>query len=179
MIILHSPKGWTGSKVVDGLPVEGTFRAHQVAMANVKSDAEHLQRLNTWMRSYGVDSLFSETGELLPDLQALTPPADLRMGAVTHVNGGRRLVALDLPNFAGYDGMSAHAPTPIYLYLIIAADLAWSLAVESSPGRLGTFRALRVFNPLATVSGLVSAPGACDDQNEERTQFRPGGRVCR
>jgi len=101
MIILRSPKGWTGPKVVDGLPVEGTFRAHQVPVANVRSNAEHLRQLETWMRSYGVDSLFSERGELLPDLQALNPPPHLRMGSVTPVKGCARLGTMEHPYFAG------------------------------------------------------------------------------
>src|SRR5690606_1566210 len=82
MIILRSPKGWTGPKVVDGLPVEGTFRAHQVPLANVIGNPEHLQQLESWMRSYAPQTLFDDLGQLLPELQALTPPSALRLGAV-------------------------------------------------------------------------------------------------
>ncbi|MDY7560611.1 phosphoketolase family protein [Pseudomonas sp. 10B1] len=102
MIILRSPKGWTGPKAVDGMPVEGTFRAHQVPLANVIQNAEHLAQLERWMRSYSPQTLFDENGTLVAELRALTPPSALRMGAVPHVNGGRVLVTLDLPNFADY-----------------------------------------------------------------------------
>lgn len=109
MIILRSPKGWTGPKVVDGLPVEGTFRAHQVPLANVVQNPDHLAQLETWMRSYQPDTLFDDKGCLVAELQALTPPAKLRLGAVPYVNGGRLLTALDLPNFADY---GLHVPGP-------------------------------------------------------------------
>ncbi|WP_296259610.1 MULTISPECIES: phosphoketolase family protein [unclassified Pseudomonas] len=109
MIILRSPKGWTGPKVVDGLPVEGTFRAHQVPLANVVQNPDHLAQLEAWMRSYQPDKLFDDKGSLVAELQALTPPAQLRLGAVPYVNGGRLLTALDLPNFADY---GLHVPGP-------------------------------------------------------------------
>ncbi|TDV72579.1 phosphoketolase [Pseudomonas sp. LP_7_YM] len=109
MIILRSPKGWTGPKVVDGLPVEGTFRAHQVPLANVVQNPDHLAQLEAWMRSYQPDTLFDDKGSLVAELQALTPPAKLRLGAVPYVNGGRLLTALDLPNFADY---GLHVPGP-------------------------------------------------------------------
>ena len=102
MIILRSPKGWTGPKVVDGLPVEGTFRAHQVPLANIAGNPQHLQQLDDWLRSYEPQTLFDADGRLCADLQALNPPGALRMGATPYVNGGRRLTALDLPDLANY-----------------------------------------------------------------------------
>ncbi len=101
-IVLRTPKGWTGPKVVDGLPVEGTFRAHQVPLANVRSNPEHLKLLEAWMRSYNPEELFDRNGALIPSLAALAPTGDRRMGANPHANGGKVLVDLDLPRFQDY-----------------------------------------------------------------------------
>jgi xylulose-5-phosphate/fructose-6-phosphate phosphoketolase len=101
-IVLRTPKGWTGPKVVDGQPVEGTFRAHQVPLANVRHDPAHLAMLETWMRGYRPEELFDEQGRLVPELAALAPAGDRRMGANPHVNGGKLLVALDLPDYTRY-----------------------------------------------------------------------------
>jgi xylulose-5-phosphate/fructose-6-phosphate phosphoketolase len=101
-IVLRSPKGWTGPAVVDGLPVEGTFRAHQVPLADVRTDPEQLMMLEAWMRSYCPDELFDADGRLIAELAALAPSGDRRMGANPHANGGRLLVELDLPDFADY-----------------------------------------------------------------------------
>ena len=102
MIILRTPKGWTGPKVVDGVPVEGTFRAHQVPLANVRDNPEHLKMLETWMKSYKPQELFDERGRLIPELAELPPTGDHRMSANPHANGGRDLVELDLPDFTHY-----------------------------------------------------------------------------
>jgi len=99
VIVLRSPKGWTGPKEVDGLPVEGTFRAHQVPVADVKTKPEHLQLLEEWMRGYHPEKLFNEQGRLIPELEALAPQGDRRMGANPHANGGKLLVNLDIPDF--------------------------------------------------------------------------------
>lgn len=88
-IVLRTPKGWTGPKVVDSKPVEGTFRAHQVPLAEVKSNPEHLAQLEAWMRSYEPDRLFDERGHLHTELAELAPKGDRRMGANPHANGGR------------------------------------------------------------------------------------------
>ncbi len=101
-IILRTPKGWTGPKEVDGLPVEGTFRAHQVPVADVKENPEHLHILEQWMRSYQPKALFDENGRLMPELAALAPTGDRRMGANPHANGGKLLVDLDMPPFTDY-----------------------------------------------------------------------------
>jgi len=101
-IVLRTPKGWTGPKVVDGLPVEGTFRAHQVPLANVRSDPKHLAMLQQWMHSYEPDRLFDERGALLPELAELAPSGERRMGGNPHANGGKLLVDLDLPDFRTY-----------------------------------------------------------------------------
>jgi len=101
-IVLRTPKGWTGPKVVDGLPVEGTFRAHQVPLANVRSDPKHLAMLQQWMHSYEPDRLFDERGALLPELAELAPSGERRMGGNPHANGGKLLVDLDLSDFRTY-----------------------------------------------------------------------------
>jgi xylulose-5-phosphate/fructose-6-phosphate phosphoketolase len=102
MIILRTPKGWTGPKEVEGLPIEGTFRAHQVPLANVRTDSKQLKMLEEWMKSYEPDKLFDKDGRLIPELVELAPHGDHRMGASPHVNGGRVLKTLVLPEFINY-----------------------------------------------------------------------------
>jgi xylulose-5-phosphate/fructose-6-phosphate phosphoketolase len=102
MVVLRTPKGWTGPKEVDGLPVEGTWRAHQVPIAEPRTNPDHLALLEAWMRSYRAEELFDEQGALVPDLQALPPTSWRRMSANPHANGGLLLRDLDLPDFRGY-----------------------------------------------------------------------------
>ncbi len=102
MIVLRSPKGWTGPHEVDGQLIEGTFRAHQVPVTDVKTNPEHLHVLENWMRSYQPETLFDEHGRLVEELAALAPQADRRMGANPHANGGLLLQELDLPAYADY-----------------------------------------------------------------------------
>ena len=102
MIVLCTPKGWTGPKQVDGLPVEGTWRAHQVPLAELASKPEHLRMLETWMKSYRPEELFDESGRLKAELAALAPKGDRRMGANPHANGGLLLKDLVLPDFRDY-----------------------------------------------------------------------------
>ena len=99
MIVLRTPKGWTGPKEVDGLPVEGTFRAHQVPLPNVRENPEHLAQLESWMRSYRPEELFDDAGALKAELAALAPQGERRMGANPHANGGLLLRDLELPDF--------------------------------------------------------------------------------
>jgi xylulose-5-phosphate/fructose-6-phosphate phosphoketolase len=101
MIVLRTPKGWTGPKEVDGLPVEGTFRSHQVPLADL-SRPGHLAALEQWMRSYRPEELFDERGALRPELAALAPEGERRMGANPHANGGLLLRDLELPDFRDY-----------------------------------------------------------------------------
>ena len=101
-IVLRTPKGWTGPGEVGGLPVEGTFRSHQVPLSSVRADPEQLAMLEEWMRSYRPDELFDEEGRLIPELADLAPRGARRMGASPHANGGRVLRDLDLPDFRGY-----------------------------------------------------------------------------
>jgi xylulose-5-phosphate/fructose-6-phosphate phosphoketolase len=101
-IVLRSPKGWTGPKTVDGLPVEGTWRAHQVPLAGVRDNPAHLRQLEEWMRSYRPEELFDEGGAVIPDLARLAPEGERRMSANPHANGGLLLRDLELPDFRGY-----------------------------------------------------------------------------
>ena len=101
-IVLRTPKGWTGPAEANGLPVEGTFRSHQVPLSNVRGDPEQLAMLEAWMRSYRPEELFDRKGRLTPGLAALAPRGARRMGASPHANGGRVLKDLDLPDFRGY-----------------------------------------------------------------------------
>lgn len=102
MIVLRSPKGWTGPKEVDGLKVEGFWRAHQVPIANPRGNPEHLKLLEHWMRSYEPESLFDANGRLVAELQALAPAGARRMGANPHANGGLLKRELKLPDFRAY-----------------------------------------------------------------------------
>ena len=102
MIVLRTPKGWTGPKVVDGLPVEGTWRAHQVPIAGARQNPEHLAQLEGWLRSYHAEELFDADGALVPELAALAPRGDRRMSANPHANGGLLLRDLRLPDFREY-----------------------------------------------------------------------------
>jgi xylulose-5-phosphate/fructose-6-phosphate phosphoketolase len=102
MIVLRTPKGWTGPKEVDGKPVEGTFRSHQVPLSAVRTNAAHLAQLEQWMRSYRPDELFDARGAPVSELAALAPAGDYRMGANPHANGGLLLRNLRLPDFRDY-----------------------------------------------------------------------------
>ena len=102
MIILRSPKGWTGPKEVDGLPAEGSFRSHQVPMSDVREKPEHLAILDRWLRSYRPDELFDASGALRADLADLPPRGARRMSANPHANGGLLLDDLALPDFRDY-----------------------------------------------------------------------------
>ncbi len=102
MIVLRSPKGWTGPKEVDGKPVEGTWRAHQVPLAEVRRSAAHLQQLEDWLRSYRPEELFDKEGRLNLELAALAPQGNKRMGANPVANGGLLLQDLSLPDFRDY-----------------------------------------------------------------------------
>ncbi|MDC6388943.1 phosphoketolase family protein [Maribacter sp. PR1] len=102
MIILKSPKGWTGPKFVDGLPVENHFRSHQVPLSDVASNPEHLKQLEDWFKSYGPEALFDEHGRFLPELAELAPKGERRMGANPHANGGILLKDLHMPDYRDY-----------------------------------------------------------------------------
>jgi xylulose-5-phosphate/fructose-6-phosphate phosphoketolase len=102
MIVLRTPKGWTGPHEVDGKLVEGTWRSHQVPLAETRTNEKHLAQLEEWLRSYRPDELFDDDGALRPELRALAPAGDRRMSANPHTNGGVLLRDLDLPDFTDY-----------------------------------------------------------------------------
>ncbi|HSZ84825.1 MAG TPA: phosphoketolase family protein, partial [Puia sp.] len=102
MIILKTPKGWTGPKFVNGLPVEGTFRSHQVPITDPAKNPEHLKLLEDWLKSYKPEELFDEQGKLLSELSDLAPKGEQRMGANPHTNGGILLKDLHMPDFQRY-----------------------------------------------------------------------------
>jgi xylulose-5-phosphate/fructose-6-phosphate phosphoketolase len=102
MIVLRTPKGWTGPKFVDGKPVEGTFRSHQVPLSQPAENPEHLPLLEEWMRSYKPEELFDEDGTLRAELAELAPKGERRMGANPHANGGLLLKSLKLPDYREY-----------------------------------------------------------------------------
>ncbi|HXV57240.1 MAG TPA: phosphoketolase family protein, partial [Gaiellaceae bacterium] len=150
MIVLRTPKGWTGPKEVDGLPTEGSYRSHQVPLANLSESPEHLAALEDWLRSYRPEELFDEEGALVPELQALAPAGDRRMGANPHANGGLLTRPLELPDFRDY---AVEVPAPA--------------STSSEATRvLGTFlrdvvrrnlRTFRLFGPDETASNRLSA----------------------
>jgi xylulose-5-phosphate/fructose-6-phosphate phosphoketolase len=109
MIVMRTPKGWTGPKVVDGLKVEGSFRSHQVPVTEVRTNPEHLKILEEWMRSYRPEELFDERGRLMPELAELAPLGNRRMGANPHANGGLLLKDLVMPDFRAY---AVNVPKP-------------------------------------------------------------------
>lgn len=102
MIVLRTPKGWTGPEEVDGKPVENYWRSHQVPLSALAAKPEHVKRLEEWMRSYKPEALFDQNGKLIPELLDLAPKGDRRMGANPHANGGLLLKDLKLPNFRDY-----------------------------------------------------------------------------
>ena len=102
MIVLRTPKGWTGPKTVDGLKTEGSFRSHQVPIADPRDNPEHLRQLESWMRSYRPWELFDELGSVRREITALAPEGERRMSANPHTNGGRLTRALELPDFRDY-----------------------------------------------------------------------------
>jgi xylulose-5-phosphate/fructose-6-phosphate phosphoketolase len=102
MIVFDSPKGWTGPKVIDGKANEGTFRSHQVPLSDPAKNPEHLRLLESWLRSYRPEELFDQQGHLKPELAALAPSGERRMGANPHANGGMLLRDLRMPDFTHY-----------------------------------------------------------------------------
>jgi len=109
MIVLRTPKGWTGPKMVDGVQVEGTWRAHQVPLSKTRTDAGHRELLEEWMRSYRPEELFDGSGKLVPELQALAPVGHRRMSANPHANGGLLLRDLVMPDFREF-GVTVDQP---------------------------------------------------------------------
>ena len=152
MIVLKTPKGWTGPKEVDGLPVEGTYRAHQVPLSEPTEHPEHLKILEAWMRSYRPEALFDENGRLIPELRKLAPKGERRMGANPHANGGVLLRDLRLPDFRDY---AIQVPEPGSVMGEDARTLGKFLrdALKLNAHE----RNLRVFGPDETASNRLTA----------------------
>jgi len=152
MIVLKSPKGWTGPKVVDGVQIEGTFRSHQVPLSDPVAHPEHLKLLEQWLRSYRPEELFDERGRLKADLAELAPKGNRRMGANPHANGGALLHDLRLPDFRDY---AQDVPTPgsrgIGDTRVLAPFLRDVVKLNSEP------RNFRIFGPDETLSNGLGA----------------------
>jgi xylulose-5-phosphate/fructose-6-phosphate phosphoketolase len=153
MIVLRSPKGWTGPVTVDGKPNEGTFRAHQVPLAvSATAPPEHLTQLETWLGSYRPDELFDALGRLRPELASLAPAGVRRMGANPHANGGLLLHDLHLPDFRNY-AVAISSPG-----VLLASDTGVTGQFLRDVIRLNQEpRTFRVFGPDETVSNRLNA----------------------
>jgi xylulose-5-phosphate/fructose-6-phosphate phosphoketolase len=178
MIVLRSPKGWTGPKVVDGLPVEGTFRAHQVPISDPASNPARLQLLEDWLRSYRPQELFDPAGRLRPDLAELAPRGDRRMGANPHANGGVLLRDLRMPDFREFaEEVPAPGAPGIGDTHVLGRFLRQVIRLNEEQ------RNFRVFGPDETLSnGLEALFEATERQWEAATEaddqwLAPTGRV--
>jgi xylulose-5-phosphate/fructose-6-phosphate phosphoketolase len=178
LIVLRTPKGWTGPKTVDGLPTEGSWRSHQVPLANLAENPEHLAALERWMRSYRAEELFDEEGRLIPELADLAPTGERRMGANPYANGGLLLRDLKLPDFRTYavdvgDPGSTVAESTRVTGLLLRDVL--KLNSES--------RNFRMFGPDETTSNRLIAPFEVTDRMfigeilPSDTKLGPDGRV--
>jgi xylulose-5-phosphate/fructose-6-phosphate phosphoketolase len=152
MIVLNSPKGWTGPKEIDGKPIEGNFRSHQVPITDPATNPSHLQLLEQWLRSYRPQELFDERGRLRPELKELAPQGERRMGANPQTNGGRAPRDLKLPDFADY---ATDVPRPGVTGIgdtrVLAPFLRDVARMNDEP------RNFRIFGPDETISNGLEA----------------------
>ena len=166
MVVLRSPKGWTGPVEVDGLAVEGTWRSHQVPLAGVRSDPEHLRLLEGWMRSYGPEGLFDAQGAPVEGLRVLAPRGGRRMSANPHANGGLLLRPLALPDFRDYavefEGHGARSSEATRVLGGFLRDV-----VRANPDRF------RIVGPDETASNRLSAVYEATDK-VWRGRLEPG-----
>jgi len=178
MIVLKSPKGWTGPKVVDGLQIEGTFRAHQIPLAVDAEHPEHLKLLEEWLKSYRPEEIFEESGCLRSELAELAPNGERRMGANPHANGGLLLRDLIMPDFRNY---AVNVPSPGSVQAADTHELGAFLrdVIRLNRGQ----RNFRIFGPDETLSNRLNAVfEATSRQWDARTQdndefLAPDGRV--
>ncbi len=176
MIVLRTPKGWTGPKLVDGIPNEGTWRAHQVPMSEIRGNAEHLALLESWMRSYRPDELFDANGALIPELAALPPVGSRRMSANPVANGGELLRDLRLPDFRDY---AVDVPAPGTTFSEATRKLGEMLrdVIRMNP------QTFRVMGPDETASNRLQAVFEATDRTWSAgiipgdDQLAPDGRV--
>ncbi len=152
MIVLKSPKGWTGPKLVDGLQIEGTFRAHQIPLSVDAEHPDHLKLLESWMKSYKAEELFDAAGRLMPELAELAPKGERRMGANPHANGGLLLRDLIMPDFRQH---AVNVPSP---GAVTAADTHVLGEFLRDVARLNSEqRNFRIFGPDETLSNRLNA----------------------
>jgi xylulose-5-phosphate/fructose-6-phosphate phosphoketolase len=178
MIVLRSPKGWTGPKMVDGLKVEGTFRAHQVPLLVDAAHPQHVAQLESWMRSYKAEELFDGNGRLIPELAALAPTGGRRMGANPHANGGLLLHDLRMPDFRDH---AVDVPSPGALTAqdtMVLGKFLRDVTVLNQEQRN-----FRIFGPDETLSNLLGAVFEVTDRQWEAREvaddefLAPDGRV--
>jgi xylulose-5-phosphate/fructose-6-phosphate phosphoketolase len=150
MIVLRSPKGWTGPKVVDGHKVEGSWRAHQIPILEPKTKPDQLAEVEEWLRSYRPDELFDERGALIPELRAMAPVGDKRISANPHANGGKLLKPLMLPDFRDY-AVKVEKPGQIE---VSSTDTLAHFLCETMRRNMTNFR---VFGPDETASNKLQA----------------------
>jgi xylulose-5-phosphate/fructose-6-phosphate phosphoketolase len=152
MIVLRSPKGWTGPELVDGVQIEGTFRAHQVPLLVDAEHPDHVHQLEAWMKSYRPEELFDDDGQLMPELAELAPKGDRRMGANPHANGGLLLRDLQLPNFCDYAvDVSAPGAATAQDTLVLGSFLRDVVALNESE------RNFRLVGPDETLSNFLGS----------------------
>jgi xylulose-5-phosphate/fructose-6-phosphate phosphoketolase len=178
MIVLKSPKGWTGPEMVDGLKVEGTFRSHQVPLIVDADHPEHLAQLESWMRSYRPRELFTDTGQLVPELADLAPRGERRMGANPHTNGGALLRDLHMPDFHVH-AVTVPAPGAVdgQDTMVLGKFLRDVIKLNMD------HRNFRLFGPDETLSNLLGAVFEVTDRQWDARQTQgdeflaPAGRV--
>lgn len=158
-LVLRTPKGWTGPKTVDGLQVEGTFRAHQVPLADVRRDRSHLAMLESWMRSYRPEELFDPNGAPMPELVALAPGGDRRMGSNPHANGGLVREELELPDYRAY-AVELNAPAVVQHESTVPLGQFLRDTFRQTAKR----RNFRLFCPDETVSNRLGAVFEVEDR---------------
>src|SRR6202790_2344102 len=150
MIVLRSPKGWTGPKEVDGHKVEGSWRAHQVPVLDAAANQQSLRLVENWMRSYKPEELFTANGALIPELQELAPAGERRISANPHANGGLLRKELELPDFRAYV-VAVKAPATTY---VSPTDVLGHFLAEVMRRNMNSFR---VFGPAETASNKLTA----------------------
>ncbi|MEO7056877.1 MAG: phosphoketolase family protein [Caldimonas sp.] len=176
VIVLKSPKGWTGPKFVDGLPVEGTFHAHQVPLLVDTEHPGHLAQLESWMKSYKAEELFDESGRLIAELADLAPKGERRMGANPNANGGILLHDLHMPDFRVH-GLQVPSPGAIDGQDTLVLGEFFKDIVKLNPGNF------RIFGPDETLSNLLGAVFEVTNRQWDATTvandefLAPAGRV--
>src|SRR5437879_4415931 len=167
MLVFVTPKGWTGPKIVDGLPAEGSFRSHQVPLGEVRTNPQHLAQLEEWLRSYRPEELFTADGAPCVELTALAPAGDRRMSANPHANGGLLLRDLDMPDFRGYAvPVSAPACTSSEATRVLGRFLRDVMRNNSDR--------FRVMGPDETVSNRLDAVLEATDRTWEAERLAVG-----